>query len=151
MTIKWNPLLPDKSRSGGWGCSCNAIKENLKMTVWSPGNDPDPRSRLTNNPLICGMLPNCLHWFAGWENSKKAKKNKPLHLQKGRKIVEGRLNHSHRNRDPSLNSQENSAFSRKGEKSILIICCGCSNLFSHSLQFACHEKPNFISFALTSE
>lgn len=64
-TVQQNPLLSDKSRSGGRGCSSNAIKENLKMTAWSPGNDPDPTSRLSNNLFICVMPPTSPQWFTG--------------------------------------------------------------------------------------
>lgn len=82
------------------------LKRILKWLCGVQAMTPIPRSRLTNNPLICGMCPNCLHWFAGWENSRKhiGNKNKPLHLQRGRKIAGGRLNHSHQNRGLSLNS-----------------------------------------------
>lgn len=90
MTVEWNPLLPDKSRSGGWGSSFNAIKEHLKMTAWSLGIDPDPGRRLSKKLIIWGMYRTFSHWFTGWER----KQTCHYLWTRCRKITEDSWNHN---------------------------------------------------------
>lgn len=92
MTVKWNPLLPDKTRSGGWGSSFNAIKEHLKMTPWSRALTLILRSQLSKKLCICGMYRTSLHWSSAWESERK----QTCHYltTRSRKIMEGSRTHT---------------------------------------------------------
>lgn len=73
VTLEWNPLLPDKSRSEGWSSSLMLLKSILK---WQPGDwalTPILGEK-KRSFYICGMYQTSLHWFT-WSENVPAKLN----------------------------------------------------------------------------
>lgn len=150
MTYKWNPLLPDKTRSGGWGSSFNAIKEHLKLTPWSRVLTLILRSQLSKKLCICGMYRTSLHWSSAWESERK----QTCHYltTRSRKIMEGSRTHTRaqncqNEREIHGRKKPKSSF-LGGEKQIVqIICCASSNLFSLALCSSVSSMQNTFLFA----